>query len=204
MFTGIVENYAPVVAVSEPHDGCLTIDIDLPGLSKSVKIGDSVAVNGVCLTVVRKRRSILSFDVMEETLRRTNLGKLKKKSKVNVERSLRLSDRISGHLLTGHIDGTGNVTKLNYLDDGSVEMCVELSARLAAMMIPKGAVAVDGVSLTLVDVTDRAFSVCLIPHTLTKTTLGHVQHDTSLNVEVDFFAKYVKKFIQQLDKSTLA
>jgi riboflavin synthase len=198
MFTGIVEEYAPVVAVSEPQGECVTVGIDLAGLSKGLKIGDSVAVNGVCLTVIRKRRSVVSFDVMEETLRRTNLGKLKKNSKVNIERSLRLSDRIGGHLVTGHIDGIGKVTKLDYLDDGSVQMWVEVSAGLGAMMISKGAVAVDGVSLTLVDVTDRAFSVCLIPHTLTKTTLGHVRSGTVLNVEVDFFAKYVKKFIQEL------
>jgi len=200
MFTGIVEKYAPVAAVSEPQGGCLTVEVDLGGLSKSLKIGDSAAINGVCLTATRKRRNIVSFDVMEETLHRTNLGRLKKKSKVNVERSLRLSDRIDGHIVTGHIDGTGNVTKLDYLDDGSAKMWIEVGAGLAAMMIPKGAVAVDGVSLTLVDVDNTSFSVCLIPHTLHKTTLGHAQNGTTLNVEVDFFAKYAKKFTQELYK----
>lgn len=199
MFTGIIEKHAPVVAISKPHRECLTLTVDFGGVSKNVKIGDSIALNGVCLTVTRKRKGVFSFDVMEETLRRTNLGKLKKKSKVNVERSLRLSDRINGHLVSGHIDGIGNVAKLEKLDDGSVKMWIEVSPDVAAMMITKGSVAVDGVSLTLVDVTTHAFSVCLIPHTLSKTTLGQVSPGSTLNVEIDFFAKFAKKFLQELN-----
>lgn len=203
MFAGIVEKLAPVVAVEKAAGKNATIKVNLLKLSEGIKIGDSVCVNGVCLTVTSKRNTIVSFDVIEETLRVTDLGHLSKGSKVNVERSLSLSDRIGGHLVTGHIDGTGKISKVGMEADGSVKVWVETRAKLLSLMIPKGSIAIDGISLTLVDVTDASFSVCLIPHTRSMTTLGYKKEGDSVNLEVDMIGKYVLKVIEQMNPQNL-
>lgn len=161
--------------------------------------GDSLCVNGVCLTVTGIRKGVVSLSVIEETLRVTNLGELVKGSKVNIERSLRLSDRIGGHFLSGHVDCTGRITRLEQMPDGSVRTWIACEAGLTANMVPKGSVAVDGISLTLVDVNKNSFSVCLIPHTLSTTTLGYKTQGATVNIEVDMIGKYVRKSIEQLN-----
>jgi riboflavin synthase len=199
MFAGIVEKLAPVVSVTKPPGKAASIKLDLGKDESSVQIGDSVCINGVCLTAAGKRKGIIACDVIEETLRVTNLGELIKGSKVNVERSLRVSDRIGGHLVTGHVDGIGRITKAEQMADGSVKKWIETETKLASMFIPKGSVAIDGVSLTLVDVKEHSFSVCLIPHTLSATTLGYKTKGATVNIEVDMIGKYVRKYLEQMN-----
>lgn len=200
MFAGIVEHLATVISIAKPTRKAASIQLSLGKSGKGVKPGDSVCINGVCLTATRKRGSIISFDVIQETLRATNLGELVKGSKVNVERSLLVSDRIGGHFVTGHVDGTGKIVGLEQMADGSVKTRIECGTGLASMMIPKGSVAVDGISLTLVDVTDNSFSVCLIPRTLSTTNLAHMAKGATVNIEVDMLGKYVKKSIEQMSR----
>ncbi len=198
MFAGIVEHLATVVSIAKPPGKTASIQLNLGKSGKSVRLGDSVCINGVCLTATGKRAGIISFDLIEETLRVTNLGELAKGSKVNVERSLLLSDRIGGHFVTGHVDGTGKIAGLEQMADGSVKALIESGTGLASMMIPKGSVAVDGISLTLVDVKEDSFSVCLIPHTLSTTNLGHKAKGATVNVEVDMIGKYVRRSMEEM------
>ena len=199
MFSGIVEKLAPVASVERMKGRSTSLGVVLGKLAKGTKVGESIAVNGVCLTVTRKRGDTVWFDVIEETLRRTNLGDLSQGHRVNIEKSLILSDRIGGHLVTGHIDGKGKIAKVDPEIDASVKMWIETGAELLAQMIPKGSVAVDGVSMTLVDIGENRFSICLIPHTLAITTLGYKKVGDSVNIEVDMIGKFVRKFLQQMD-----
>ena len=200
MFAGIVEYLATIISITKPPGKAASIQLNLGKSGKDLRRGDSVCINGVCLTATGKRRGIISFDVIQETLRITNLGELVKGSKVNIEKSLMLSDRIGGHFVTGHVDGTGKIAGLEQMADGSVKAWIESGTRLALMMIPKGSVAVDGISLTLVDVKEDSFSVCLIPHTLSTTTLAYKTKGATVNIEVDLIGKYVRKSIEQMNR----
>lgn len=193
MFTGIVERMATVISTSHLKGRTYSLQVDLGKTIRTVRIGDSIAMNGVCLTLVGKKRTIGSFDVMKETLSRTNLGLLKPGSKVNIEQSMKLTDRISGHIVTGHVDGFGKILGVEWQNDGSAKTRIAIDRKLASMMVEKGAVTLDGVSLTLVDVKSHQFSVCLIPHTLEVTTLGIKKKDDLLNIEADYIGKYVLK-----------
>jgi riboflavin synthase len=198
MFTGIVEQLAPVVSLEKAARKTATsIRINLGKLANGTKRGDSICINGVCLTATSKRRGIVSFDTIEETLRVTNLGKLATGSRVNIERSLRPNGRIGGHIVTGHIDKTGTITKIEKEVDGSLKMFIETDPGLLPLIVPKGSVAVDGVSLTVVDVTRNSFSVCLIPTTLTATTLGYKTKSDSVNIEADMIGKYVRRYLEE-------
>lgn len=197
MFTGIVENLATVISTSHITGKTYSLLIDLNETAQGVRIGDSIAVNGVCLTVVGRKGSTRSFHVIKETLQRTNLGRISEGSKVNIERSMTLNQRISGHIVTGHVDGTGEVTKIKPQNDGSTKMEITASRKLTKLMVEKGAIALDGVSLTLVDVTENCFSVCLIPHTLRSTTLGLKKKSDVVNIEADYIGKYVLKLAQK-------
>lgn len=199
MFSGIVEKLAHVVGVEKRPSKNASIRIDIGKLADGVRIGDSVCVNGVCLTVTNKRKRIVSFDIIEETLRVTNLAQLTQGSKVNIERSLLLTDRIGGHLVTGHVDSTGKIAKAEKEADGSVKLWIQTEIELLSLMIPKGSVAVDGVSLTLVDVDEDSFSICLIPHTLSITTLSYKTKGDSVNIEVDMIGKYVRKSLKRME-----
>ena len=199
MFTGIVEKLAPVTSLRKLKGRTFSIALNLGDkFSSSVRIGDSIAVNGTCLTVTTRRGGVVVFDVIEETLQRTNLGKLSKGSKVNVERSLLLSDRIDGHLVAGHIDGVGKIQRTEKFADGSLKMWIAASPEIVSSMIQKGSVAVDGVSLTLVDVTQDSFSFCLIPHTLKNTTLGYKKRGDYVNIEVDMIGKFVRRLLEKI------
>ena len=155
-------------------------------------IGDSVAVNGACLTVVERRADTIAFQAGPETLLRTNLGDLKAGERVNLERALRVGDKLGGHFVQGHVDGLGRIAER--LRQGDWELVwFACPADLTRQMVPKGSVAVDGISLTIVDVTADRFSVALIPHTLAQTTLGFKQSGASVNLETDLLAKYVWK-----------
>ena len=199
MFSGIVEKLGRVVSVTKNPGKSALIKVAVGKLAKGVRVGDSVCVNGVCLTVTGRSRGVVLFDAIEETLRVTNLGELRKGSRVDIERSIMPTDRIGGHFVTGHIDGVGKIMKIEKEVDASVKMWIESAPEFTGMMIRKGSVAVDGISLTLVDVAADRFSVCLIPHTLSVTTLGHKTEGDSVNLEVDMIGKYVRKYLEEMN-----
>jgi riboflavin synthase len=198
MFTGLVEALGVVREQTFDGSGC-RLAVAAPALAAEVALGESVAVNGACLTVVAHDADSCSFQVGPETLRRTNLGGLKVNDRVNLERSLRLSDRLGGHLVQGHVDGVGTVAER--LAQGEwVTVWFSCPPELTAQMVSKGSVAVDGVSLTLVDVAADRFSVALIPHTLEHTTLGFKGPGDVINLETDLLAKYVLKCLQEFQR----
>jgi riboflavin synthase len=171
------------------------LTIDAGHLSEGAERGDSIAINGCCLTVVDIEAHHLSFEAGEETLSRTNLGRLRVGSPVNLERSLRAGDRLGGHYVTGHIDATGLLTRRED-DPPWAKLWFSLPETIAPQLASKGSIAVDGVSLTLVDVTQDLFSVALIPHTLAVTTLGALSEGDPVNLETDVLAKYVERQLQ--------
>ena len=191
MFTGLVQSLAKVVDVVPEPPGVRLIIRDSP-VAASTKIGDSIAINGCCLTVVNIDGDQLSFQAGEETLSRTNLGELLPGAVVNLEQSLRAGDAIGGNYVTGHIDAVGTVDSRHDNADWCT-MKFRAPAAQLAQMASKGSVAVDGVSLTLVDVEQDRFSVALIPHTLTVTTLGQRNVGSRVNIETDVLAKYVER-----------
>jgi riboflavin synthase len=195
MFTGLVESLGKVDdLVDEPPGVRLVISAGI--LVDGATVGDSIAINGCCLTIVGVRGEALSFQAGEETLRRTNLGKLRAGSAVNLERSLKVGDRLGGHLVTGHIDGPGTLVERRDQGDWSLYW-FRAPAELMKQIAPKGSIAVDGVSLTVVDVEAERFSVALIPHTLTGTTLGRMAVGDAVNLETDLIAKYVARLMER-------
>jgi len=199
MFTGLVEELATIEeavrAGGRRRSLALHLTVQAPLVAKDAQIGDSIAVNGCCLTVVKKSRKLLSFDAGSETLSRTNFGRLQPGNRVNVERSLKLGDRLGGHLVTGHIDGLGQV--LRRRDEGAWSNLVIRAPRLLMrQVVNKGSIAVDGVSLTVVTAERDRFSVALIPHTLAHTTLGKLNVGDTVNLETDLLAKYVERQLE--------
>jgi len=193
MFTGIVAGVGRIVAASARADG-LRIIVEPGALDiDDVHKGDSIAVAGCCLTVVEKARRGLSFDVSAETLACT--ARLDGAGSVNLEKALRLSDRLGGHLVSGHVDGVGVVVALEAVGDpgGSMRLAVDVPPELARFIAPKGSIAVDGVSLTVNEVTGPRFAVNLIPHTLAVTTLRELAPGARVNLEVDQVARYVAR-----------
>lgn len=191
MFTGLVETMGRVAGLRDEGPGKL-LEIHSPLIADGASIGDSVAINGCCLTVVELAGESLSFQAGEETLGRTNLGRLVVGSSVNLERSLCVGDRLGGHFVTGHIDAVGHLDQR--IDDADwAKFWFRVPPALTRQMASKGSIAVDGVSLTLVDVEPERFSVALIPHTLQVTTLGRLQAGDPVNLETDVLAKYVEQ-----------
>ena len=194
MFTGLVEVLGTVRDLVFDGAGC-QLTVSAPEFAAELSLGESIAVNGACLTVVERDASAFSFQVGPETLLRTDLGALRAGDRVNLERALRVGDRLGGHLVQGHVDGLGTVDRRER-DGDWVTVWFRCPRELAAQMVSKGSVAVDGVSLTLVDVTGDGFSVALIPHTLAHSTLGFKPAGASVNLETDLLAKYVWKCLQ--------
>ncbi len=191
MFTGLVERLAPVAVIEPDPPGKMLVIRDAE-YAADAEIGESIAVNGCCLTVVRIDGDCLAFQAGPETLSRTNLGALMVGDRVNLERSLRANDRLGGHFVTGHVDGVGTL-ELRHDDGDWSTLWFRMPEWLAVQMVSKGSVAVDGVSLTLVDVESNRFSVQLIPHTLAVTTLGGRTSGDAVNLETDLLAKYAQK-----------
>jgi len=191
MFTGLVESLAEVTALQPDGPGVLLSVADA-SIAEQATIGDSVAVNGCCLTVVSIASECISFQAGEETLSRTNLGKLSPGDRVNLESSLRVGDPLGGHYVTGHVDALGVVDAIDAQGDWS-DYWLRVPPPLTRQMASKGSITVDGVSLTLVHVEESRFSVALIPHTLAVTTLGNRKVGDSVNIETDVLAKYVEK-----------
>ena len=191
MFTGLVQELGEVRAVTPEGPG-VRLAIAAAVLPQGTAIGDSIAINGCCLTAVAVADRVFSFEAGAETLKRTNLGRLRPGERVNLESSLRMGDALGGHLVTGHIDGLGTLTARG--DDAAwCTMWFHADAALLRQMASKGSVAIDGVSLTLVDVEADRFSVALIPHTLQSTTLGSRRVGDAVNLETDVLAKYVER-----------
>jgi riboflavin synthase len=196
VFTGIVETVGRVSAV-EARGAATRLVIEAEAILEGVGIGDSVAVNGGCLTVTEVGRSCLCFEAVPETLARSALGQLKVGSRVNLERALRADGRLDGHIVQGHVDAVGTVREL-VRDGEDVRLFVDCDAEFADWLVEKGSVAIDGVSLTVVGVRPRGFDVALIPHTLEATTLGALTAGARVNLEADVLGKYVKRYLDRL------
>jgi len=192
MFTGIIEAMCPVVGLR--RGATWRIILDLGDLAEGATLGDSIAVNGVCLTVAALSGARASFDAIGETIGRTALARLAEGERVNVERSLRMGDRIGGHFVAGHVDGVGTIRAKDERPEQAV-VRVAVAPDLAALVAVKGSVAIDGVSLTLVDVSRDSFAVALIPYTLAETTLGIKGAGDPVNVEIDLLARYVARLL---------
>ena len=187
MFTGIIEELGEVKKISKRGQNTL-FEIKAPQAQEGTKIGDSISVNGACLTVINHEAGTLTFEAIPETFKVTNLGVLKVSDKVNLERSLKVGDRLSGHFVTGHIDCVGIIRKKNYSNNN---LCFQIAVPVEFIKycIPKGSIAVDGISLTLVNKRANTFSVYIIPHTLKNTTLGFKGPSGKVNIEFDILAK---------------
>jgi riboflavin synthase len=196
MFTGIVEELGTVRAITQ-NEGGARIEIAATTVLDDVELGASIAVNGCCLTVVAFDRDAgwWAADAVVETITRTNLGALTPGDPVNLERPMRLGDRLGGHLVQGHVDATGTVAGVAPLADGSVSYSVTTPPEVLRYVVPKGSITVDGVSLTVTEVTPTQFSVALIPHTQAVTTLGRAAPGTPVNLEIDVVAKYVERLL---------
>jgi riboflavin synthase len=192
MFTGLVAEMGTVTAVRRTASGAhLTIG---GAVAAEVSRGDSVAVNGVCLTATEANATSFEADVMEETLRRSSLGAAQEGTAVNLELALRASDRLGGHVVQGHVDGTGTVRSVEREGMASV-VSIAADPELLRYVVEKGAIAVDGVSLTVSGLTEAAFTVSLVPETLARTSLGAAAPGDTVNLEVDVLAKYVEKLV---------
>lgn len=191
MFTGIVEELGVVRGIEQARlaISCRTVATDS-------EVGASVAVNGTCLTVVERSDAHLAFDLSEETLRRTGLSRLAEGDPVNLERPLSLSSRLGGHIVQGHVDGVGEVARIEADGDRGAWLTVRSPADVRRYLVEKGSVCVDGVSLTIAELDGDAFSVALIPHTLNVTTLGSARPGDPVNLEVDVIAKYVEALLE--------
>ena len=194
MFTGIIEEIGIIQAVHHgPASSLLTIRAEK--VLEDVKDGDSIAVNGVCLTVTSHGSSYFTADVMHETLNRSSLGNLRQKSPVNLERAMPANGRFGGHIVSGHIDGIGTVSAIRQ-DDIAVWYTISASPSILRYIIEKGSIAIDGISLTVATVTDIDFSVSIIPHTAAQTTLSRRKSGDIVNLENDVIGKYVEKLLQ--------
>ncbi len=193
MFTGIIEEIGHVKSL---HRGAksFTLEVEADVVMQGTQVGDSIATNGVCLTVTSFTGHGFTADVMPETVQRTALGELKAGSPVNLERALSLQTRLGGHIVSGHIDGTGRIADRRQ-DDNALWLTVECDSRLLRYIIEKGSITIQGVSLTVARVDERSFAVSLIPHTQSATTLHAARIGDRVNLENDIIAKYVEKLL---------
>ena len=195
MFTGLI-TYQGRVRRAATRNGSLELRVEAPGIARELGRGDSVAVNGVCLTATDASRKTFTTTAMGETLDRSTLGGLGRGSLVNLELPARLMDRLGGHLVQGHVDGVADVVRSED-GDGAHRLWFTVGDDLLRYMVPKGSITLDGVSLTIVDVGRTTFQVAIIPHTLDVTTLDRLSVGSKVNVEVDVIAKYVQRFVER-------
>jgi riboflavin synthase len=196
MFTGIIEVVGRVEELRS-EGGSVRLVVQAPALATEVRIGDSVAVNGACLTVTAAGGDSLSFDAVAETLEKTALAELGSGDEVNLERAMCAGARLDGHIVQGHVDGTGRVRSLERHGE-DVRLAVDCDREFAHFLVEKGSVAIQGVSLTVVDVEAAGFDVALIPHTLSVTTLGGLAPGRRVNLEADVLGKYVKRYLDRV------
>jgi riboflavin synthase len=195
MFTGIIEEVGKVVDLRMLAKGAV-IAVSCRRVLEGLRIGDSVAVNGVCLTAVEKSSGAFKADVSEESLERSSLGGLKRGSEVNLERALSLGSRLGGHIVQGHVDGVGNLKALRESGEGRV-FIFSLPASIEGYLVEKGSIAIDGISLTVSGLGDGEFSVAAIPHTIDGTNLKGIKAGDVVNLEVDIIAKYVRRYLER-------
>lgn len=195
MFTGLVAELGTVQNLTR-QGASYHLTVAAKKVMDNLKIGDSVAVNGACLTVVQMTEDSFTADVMPETVRLTNIGQLNAGSRVNLERTLRLCDGLDGHIVSGHVEGLGTITRQR--PEGiAVVVTISTEPRLLRYILPKGSIAIDGISLTVTQVTASSFSVSLIPHTAKETTLGFKKVGDKVNLETDIIGKYVERLLSQ-------
>jgi riboflavin synthase len=194
VFTGIIEELGRVRAIDR-REGGARLEIAATTVVADARVGDSISVNGCCLTVVDSGDGWWAGDVVIETLERTALGSLEAGEPVNLERPLRLSDHLGGHLVQGHVDAVGHVAAKSPLADGSTRFTFSAPPDVLRYVVRKGSVAIDGISLTVASLDDDTFDVAVIPHTLAVTTLGHKERDAAVNLEADLIAKYVERLL---------
>ncbi|MCI5504825.1 MAG: riboflavin synthase [Eubacterium sp.] len=193
MFTGIIEEVGVIKNIKMGAKSAV-ITIQAETVMEDIHLGDSIAMNGVCLTVTSFDKNSYSVDVMHETLRRTNLGALKGGSRVNLERAMAADGRFGGHIVAGHVDGTGVITSMKQ-DDNAVWIDIETDASVLKYIVEKGSITIDGISLTVAQVDSRSFAVSVIPHTGMHTTLLEKKPGDSVNLETDMIGKYVEKLL---------
>jgi riboflavin synthase len=196
MFTGIIEVVGEVEAVPTGRGDLMQLQIRSGRASEGVRVGDSVAVNGVCLTVTAIDGDRLDFDAIRETLDRTALSDLRAGSRVNLERAMQAGGRLDGHIVQGHVDGVGTVKRFERKGD-DVQLLIGCEPALAELLVDKGSVTIDGVSLTVVTAEPDGFDVVLIPHTLAETTLSECEPGRRVNLEADILGKYVKRYLDR-------
>lgn len=201
MFTGLIIEMGEITSVKMRSGGAV-LSLKAGEIAPDAKPGDSISVNGVCLTVIEKNSGVLSFDLSDETLNSTNMGRLKKGDRVNLEMSLSPDSKIGGHFVTGHVDAVG--TMRSKADTGDM-LKIEISApaKVMNLLVEKGSVAVDGISLTVVDVLNDGFTIVIIPHTAKLTTIGFKGAGDTVNIEADILGKYVAKFLNKQKDETL-
>jgi len=203
MFTGLIEAIC-VVKSARPNAGGVSLTVDLGNLAEQCKIGDSIAINGACLTIAELTGSLATFELSTETLARSTLGKLKPSSKVNVEQAMKPTDRFGGHFVQGHVDGTATIKAIKRQGQfADIEFAAE--PELLRQMVVKGSVAVDGISLTIAGLNRSSFSVTLIPQTLKRTTVGTAKAGDAVNIETDIIVKTIKSYLDKIlpQKQTL-
>ena len=200
MFTGLIQDIGEIQSI-QPKGGGVSLTISTQLDPRSVKIGDSISVNGVCLTVVKLSGHTFTAEVSPETLKRTTLAGAKNGQPVNLETALKMSDLLGGHLVSGHVDGTGEIAEMAS-EGNSLRYRFRVPLEIGRYLIAKGSVAVDGISLTVAECHDQMFSVSVIPHTAERTTLGKKKVGDKVNLENDLIAKYVEKFVRQAGMTT--
>lgn len=194
MFTGIIEGIGQVIKIEKKtsNRSAVKMTVDLGKHAKGLKIGQSVALNGVCLTVTGISNSKCNFEMIEETTKKTDLGNLKEGGVINIERSLKVGDRMEGHFVLGHVDGVGIIKKIERKPK-EIKIWFEIPKNLAKFVVQKGSIAIDGISLTVVDVQKNLASVCLIPHTVDVTNFHTRKIGDKVNIETDILGKYILK-----------
>ncbi len=197
MFTGLVQALGTVRRVEPDGAGGLTLTVAEPGIAPRVEVGESVAVNGACLTALTPTATDFTFQCGPETLAKTTLGDLRAGDRVNLERALRVGDALGGHFVSGHVDGVGRIASREASGEWRT-VWFDIPAELDALLVPKGSLAIDGVSLTLVEVRPERVSVMLIPHTLASTTLGFKPVGGRVHLEADLLAKHVQKLLTKM------
>jgi riboflavin synthase len=196
MFTGLIEAMCTVKSAYTTGGG-MRLSVDLGSLGGECKVGDSIAINGVCLTIAHLRGGLAEFDVSSETLTKSTLGKLKPSSTVNAELAMKATDRFGGHFVLGHVDGIATIKKIEQQGQFA-DIKFAANPALLAQMVVKGSVAVDGISLTISDMNQYCFSVSIIPETLKKTTLGQAKIGDTVNIETDIIVKTIKKQLEKI------
>jgi riboflavin synthase len=195
VFTGIVENKGKVLKID--HRGAMKrLIVDVPFDLTDMELGDSININGVCLTVVEKRGAAIAVDLSPESLQRTTLARVKEADQVNLERALRLSDRLGGHIVTGHIDGIGTIIERK-TEGESLSLKVRIPQTVTPYVVQKGSIAIDGISLTVNEVREDWIRLTLIPYTLERTTLTEKKVGEEVNIEADILGKYVEKVLDR-------